>query len=299
MSQRKISGVVTDDPTKGAPAGTALTVASKLCPHISGPIAGSLQEWDAFGGILLQIMFHDGGLSSIEGSAVMIGPGIAITARHVLDSYIDRLLSGKLETIVVSIYPGSLIIWRIHQIILTETDIAILRVDLASSLPESGELPVATITTRTPVLGERLMILGFQAPKAASLIDGIEGATHVGIGEVTAVYPAGRDSVMMPHPCIEVKCLTRGGMSGGPAFDQNGKLVGLLSTSFEDHEGPSYVSMLWPVMAAPIETCWPSGILELPTNIISMTEHGVIWVDDLTALNFDEESGQLAYQPWS
>jgi len=37
-------------------------------------------------------------------------------------------------------------------------------------------------------------------------------------------------------------------MSGGPAFDKNGKLIGILTSSFEagDDLGPSYVSLLWP-----------------------------------------------------
>jgi len=75
----------------------------------------------------------------------------------------------------------------------------------------------------------------------------------VAVGEVTEHYLTGRGS-MPPGPAIEVACSTPGGLSGGPAFDKNGRLIGILSNSYHDPDGrgPSYVSLLWTALAIEI-----------------------------------------------
>jgi hypothetical protein len=59
---------------------------------------------------------------------------------------------------------------------------------------------------------------------------------------------------MVPGPAIEVACSTSGGLSGGPAFDKNGKVFGILSASINDPDGrgPSQISMIWPALAMTI-----------------------------------------------
>lgn len=82
-----------------------------------------------------------------------------------------------------------------------------------------------------------------------------EGNVLVATGTVSAHYPNGRDRSMLPGPCLEIGVNARGGMSGGPAFDDEGQLVGILSSSLEhpDGLGPSYVSLLQPALDHPIE----------------------------------------------
>ena len=50
------------------------------------------------------------------------------------------------------------------------------------------------------------------------------------VGEVTNVYPMGRDSSMMPGPCFATNARYEGSMSGGPAFNDDGHLVGIVSS---------------------------------------------------------------------
>ena len=47
----------------------------------------------------------------------------------------------------------------------------------------------------------------------------------------------------MPSPCVEVDMETLGGMSGGPVFNEEGHLVGVVSSSFDG--GPSYITLIW------------------------------------------------------
>lgn len=83
---------------------------------------------------------------------------------------------------------------------------------------------------------------------------------------------SGRDRVMMPWPCLEVSCPTWGGMSGGPVYDSNGLLVGILSTSIEagDVAGPSFISLVWPALATQFEGGWPEAMFPRPCKLLDL-----------------------------
>ena len=122
---------------------------------------------------------------------------------------------------------------------------------------------MAAITTRILKIGERVSMLGFTARDSEIPVnEGIVGNIHVSTGTITAQYPRGRDTVMLPGPTLEIATSASGGMSGGPVFDEYGLLVGVLSTSYgaNDHIGPAYVSLLWQALTIPIDAEWPNGV---------------------------------------
>lgn len=51
-------------------------------------------------------------------------------------------------------------------------------------------------------------------------------------GEIEAVYPEGRDTVMMPFPCFQTNLTLRGANSGGPLFDRHGRVCGINCSGF-------------------------------------------------------------------
>ncbi len=116
--------------------------------------------------------------------------------------------------------PSGLMIWRArHVVLVPETDLALLTLEYASALPDMFRL--ATITTRMPKIGEHISVVGLRA-EAAEV--GLSSKLNVIVarGKVTMRYPNRRDQVMLPGPCVEIESPAIGGMSGGPAFDDNG-----------------------------------------------------------------------------
>ena len=59
----------------------------------------------------------------------------------------------------------------------------------------------------------------------------------------------------MPAACIEVAMDTFGGMSGGPVANDDGYVIGVVSSSFDG--GPSYVTLIWDVMRHSINLTAP------------------------------------------
>lgn len=276
---RKRTGVITADPMASAAIGAKLQC--HFMPYLpvieSG--AGPINEWDHFGSALLAIGIKTAHSFKIEGSGVLIGPGLALAARHVFEDYFDRMKEGLVLPYAMSILPTGLLIWKLHEIVPGDDDVVILRLELCSDLP-NGELHLAMLTKRIPEVGERVMIVGTRnhdtdIPDVFGNID-----VRVGVGEVTDVYPEGRDKLMLPHPCFAVKCLTIGGMSGGPVFDGFGNLLGILTSSIEDDEGPSNASFWWPAAPRQIGTIWPPGVVALPTHLIALSEAGLVTIHD-------------------
>lgn len=294
---RKRSGIVTDDPLKGMPVGQRLEIRCMLCHPPIALGAGSIEEWDHYGGLLFAVGFGDAQKFNIEGSAILVAPGVALSARHVIKPHLDAILAGDTGIMLMSVSPHGLDLHRIEQVVIDETDVCILRTSLASDLPPSGDIMCATMTTRLPKVGERIFLAGYRAQEIEPVAGGFAAETRIAVGEVTAIYMHGRDSVILPHPCIEVKTLTLGGMSGGPAFDEGGKVVGILTSSIEDPDGPSYVSMLWPALTNKIETVWPNGIIQCPYNLSELGRIIPI-LERPDAVNRDA-TGKWRYEPWS
>ncbi len=257
------------DPEHELTPGERLTfVAQRL--HFEGS-NGDYMRVGAQNGILLALSFRDCDGHHTYGSGVMVGPGLALCAAHVLH---EHDFYGKLqrdEATLVAQAPlpdGSMLLWTVLRIALVpDSDLAVVSMTLTSRYPADRRFMTASLTTRMPALGDVLTVTGLSASgdgtEAIESSTRIEMAPQCQIGRVIDRYPHGRDR-HLPGPCLAVECAVPGGTSGGPVFDSRGYLVGLLSASYDGAE-ISFVSHLWPALvraqACPV---WPPAPYKHP-----------------------------------
>lgn len=303
---------IRDDPSLGAKQGDQIRfeLASPQGLEESGLIEAGHGP-NGSNGVLLSWHFVDRERRQhyLHGTAVMVAPGIAISAKHVLEPHLDQIMRGEITSSVAGVGADGMIFWEVHQITpLPEMDLVILRLILRSEMPQNRTFHCVPITTRLPKVGERLQMFGMSA-LSAYVEDhgprlGFQAVyrTFASAGIVTNRYPSGRDRAMLPWPCLEVDCGSRGGMSGGPVFDESGLLVGVLCSSFDD-AGPSYVSLIWPALCVPFIGGWPDSIRwrDKAMNLVERCAHGCT-IDKPEALHITylPESGQVdtTYYAW-
>jgi hypothetical protein len=125
-------------------------------------------NWDHFQGVLLSLQIIDGSYSYVHGSAVLVAPGVAFAARHVIEPFATQLCAEKGETSACYCYgikSNQLIIWRCRKITFVghAKDVVILILSYASALPPKGIFTLPVITTRIPKVGEPISMVGFSA----------------------------------------------------------------------------------------------------------------------------------------
>jgi hypothetical protein len=244
-------GQTVSDPFDGLNPATSIHIDGKTFVPNDPPGVGPrlLPNMAHYEGVLLSVHFIEDERNKVEGSAVMVAPGIAFMATHVLESYIPGVMPSTAHMLCIGYAPSGPRIWYVryyHKV--EKSDVTILSLEYASPFPADGSFAQAMLTTRLPGIGEQVMIVGLRAsdqhvPADQSMSFSIKGEhieyganVLVAVGEVSEHYLTGRGS-MPPGPAIEVACSTPGGLSGGPAFDKNGRLIGILSNSYDYPDG--------------------------------------------------------------
>ena len=277
---RVAAATVMDDPIELQPTGQMAVNFHQYRPLVVPRTA--ILDLHYFGTVVLGLAYRvDGREYHGDGSAVLIAPGVAYAAKHALQAYEEELRSGRRPVVAISPAPPGgedLLIWRVKEIILGEPDIGILRLALASPIPKKA-IGVAGLTTRAPRLGDPVMIAGLRITGSGDSGEALESEVRVSVGEITTVHLNERNSVMLPFPGLEVACPALGGMSGGSAFDLNGRLIGIVGSSFDDLEGPTYVSQWWPIAAWRLQEHWLPKSVRLPTNIVRLATAGHAQID--------------------
>ena len=225
----------------------------------------------------------DNQLSSI-GSGVMVAPGIMLTATHVLDEF-PRDGSGP---ILLTFLPdGNARAWlpttsvtcsgksklqlfdKKRRIV---SDLSVVSCTLNSEAHCKHPLCLPPIELCLPILGSRLWAVGFRQG-AIGGSEEIEATPFVTSGIVTACFPEGRGE-RMPSPCIEVAMESVGGMSGGPVFNADGRLVGVISTSLD--AGPTYITLVWDALRLSIEGLPKEVWKEQESNLVKGVDLGLV-----------------------
>lgn len=204
-----------------------------------------------------------------RGSAFLVAPGVAITARHVIEDYEanEGLLDGDAELIAIGQQGGIGLCWIVHSVMRPAAgDAAILLMDLHSPLPDNFILTVYEAGARIPAIGEQGTVLGIRTnlPDGVNAIGSdsrelgkLEGSTIASTGPVIDHYL--ERGPLVDAPCFAIDAAAIGCMSGGPIFDERGIVVGMISSSLvSGQEYTTIGALLWDILSADIEPSWPA-----------------------------------------
>lgn len=232
-----------------------------------GSLASLHQAGDAFVAV---IQFTAEG-PVVLGSGVMVGPGLVITATHVLDEFraagaspvfMTFLPEGARAWLPLDISTGSKPSgFDPHRRV--TSDLSLVSCTLNSAPMEERPLGLAPMKIGLPLIGDRLWAIGFRHQDirgSAALV-----SPMISSGLVTQAFPTGRGD-RMSAACFEVDMETIGGMSGGAVVDVDGNLVGIVSSSLEG--GPSYMTLIWDALGLRVKGPTPRLSLEPTVSLL-------------------------------
>jgi hypothetical protein len=292
---------LTGDPLKALPDGSSFGIEPIFVGGSNATrLAQGVNNWTYFEGAMLAVLVSDGTESIHLGTAAMIAPGLATSAMHILDDHLDGIKAGTLGVICYGPRPdGKADAWRLRSVSTTpDNDIAYLSLELASAITPEWRCRILPITTRAPKVGEIVSFVGFvlDSSTPAPHRHMMHGSLYCSAGEVNAVYPQGRDKLLLPYPAIEVACGTLGRMSGGALLDARGHLLGVIARGYdvEDGEGPSYGAWIIGGLNRTLEIPWPPGMYGDTVHVLDITPMVVEGRDKFSV----KDANTYTYQVW-
>jgi len=290
---RLVEGTITE-PVVDLPIGTTISITTKRLKHDGNNFSGTINN--DFDGAILSVISRDEENEHIWGTAYLIALGIALTARHVVEEYEKSHMMAGL--ILGSTCYGEVRCWQIDGVHLPiHGDTAILLITPRFNFYNGIKFAIFRMTARAPLVGEKVTVIGFKSASVSFPRE--EGETryvyssHVSAGNVEAVDDDRPLSLRFKDeaPNIQVGLETFGSMSGGPALDKEGYVVGTISTGMNFSDPPG--SVTW------IDIPWETYFLKLnpiflktmwPNDMQLITSH----VEQAHRISFSEE-GNLLY----
>lgn len=185
-----------------------------------------------------------------SGTGVVIAQNLVLTAKHVFDDCAqkwklpDSDTKGEVRTnsfniwvVFMSNHPGQLYhVYAVAQVYrCMYSDFVLLHLDSFDKVGKGHKYFQMPLSLVIPTIGERIVAFGFPQSKVNIRKDHL-GTSHieindepsVSVGEIKEVYPERRDSFMLTFPCVRTNARLEGGMSGGPVFNNDGKLIGVV-----------------------------------------------------------------------
>ena len=247
----------------------------------------------------------------VIGTATVLCGHLLVTAKHVFNDALDYQeleTAGKVSLddhiVAIQLIPGSMteyVVWDVVTATLDPmSDIALLHLGNNPSRshhdkPPQGRSPI--IAAFAPQIGETIAAFGYRLSRIEISKNSI-GGNHIdlndepmaSVGIVREIHEWKRDEVLLPFPCYRVGARFDGGMSGGPVFNENGALCGIVCLNLDgshlDGEPVSYVSTLWPlfrlILSADRGDKFPRGV-QYPA--IELARGGQISVADFPRLD--------------
>ncbi|MCO5285329.1 MAG: serine protease [Chitinophagaceae bacterium] len=210
-----------------------------------------------------------------SGTGVVIAQNLILTAKHVLEDFIGKWETRKVDgeiivesfniwVIFISSDSGSLYhVFEVARCYLNPySDQVLFHLDPRDKVGNLKDWKQVRLSLRLPKIGERVVCFGFSKSninitknKKVETDIHVYDEPHTSVGEIIEVFPEKRDSYRLNFPSARINARLDGGMSGGPVFNDTGNLIGIVCSGFnqaDSAEHISYISLLWPLMATPI-----------------------------------------------
>ena len=216
-----------------------------------------------------------------SGTAIVIAPYLAITAKHNIEDYwklaeyqqlretepgdsIVERASFALVACQILDEGKSGVLWNITRLWLSPfSDIAFLRLTPSSERAANHKWRIPKMNLLPPDIGSRIVGFGY-TESSVDIIEtqnGIEvkwkDSPITTVGEVIEIHELRRERGTLKFPCFRTNARFGHGMSGGPVFNLSGELCGIISLGLEPSENhPEYISYaasLWPSMGTEID----------------------------------------------
>ncbi len=209
-----------------------------------------------------------------SGTACLIAPWLAITARHVVEDHFERYWGKKpnntdeaLHDTLTYVVPGdgrpSIPLFVQRTWYREPYDIAVLLLGPAAEMDPQHIWDVPILSLLPPFPGARTFSFGYPNSTISILNPDqyelrMDATTTT--GSVIEVHHERRDAVRLPFPCFQTNARYDGGMSGAAVFNERGQVCGLVCSSLppsaDGEEHTSYVSTLWPLLLIEIDAPW-------------------------------------------
>jgi hypothetical protein len=229
------------------------------------------------------------------GCGVIIGPRMALTARHVIEAFVEihtgespTRIEGKIQMdlqVIHFIDEGSRAQqWRVRKMYfgptLVESDLAILLLDPLTEEQLFYKWKRPFIQLLPPKVGSKISAFGYHSMEVTTTAEGRERINfnpYTTTGTVEEIHRAARDKYQLRFPCFRTNARFDPGMSGAPVFSQEGLLCGIVCSNMppeiDDGEHASYVSVLWPMMGIHVDYAPPGEEPKLcPLVALARTE---------------------------
>ncbi len=213
------------------------------------------------------------------GSCFIAWPGMAITAKHNIEEIFKcdpdfaRNKPSKANYWLVQVkWDGddhSYVVWTIDSVGLSaHSDIAIIWLrPWERNATQHKEWKALPVTFDIPPIGATVRAFGyhdvcfdgsrFNKKKKLTHLE-VSTQKSISTGTIKQIYWQMRDRGKFSFPCFEVNARFKGGMSGGFVLNEKSEVCGIvcgsgLPPNSPDEEDISYVTMLWPMMAIPVD----------------------------------------------
>jgi hypothetical protein len=242
------------------------------------------------------------------GTAIVVAPHLAVTAKHVVDHCWRTFgqehklkfgdLHGDFGLIAFQMLPtGKGCLWAVRKCWRSpHSDLAVLQLDAYSEPAKTYRWRRPKLRVCPPAVGAKISSFGYLGGTVSATEDdttlaiSYDCAPKTAVGTVLEIHHERRDLGMLTFPCFRTNAPFGHGMSGGPIF-VDGELNGIVCQSGIQENGQmrAYGMTLWPILATTLEVSLEHKPIA-PITVYDLARRGYLNVSDLGGI-------EMAYSP--